>query len=112
MTALHMWLTVIAMGAVTYLTRLSFILAWGKFELPRAARLALKYVPTAVLSAIILPELLRPGGAQLDASPFNARWVAGVVAALVAWRTRNTLLTIVTGLLVLWGWSAVLHWLG
>jgi branched-subunit amino acid transport protein len=54
-----------------------------------------------VLSAIIFPELLMPGG-TLDISWGNLRLFAGLAAALVAWRTRNVLLTIAVGMGVLY----------
>lgn len=103
MTPFQLWITIGAMGSVTYLIRLSFIIAWGRLAMPDLVRRALRYVPTAVLSAIILPEMLRPGGGPLDVSPGNARLIAGAIAALVAWRTRNILLTIAIGMAVLWG---------
>jgi branched-subunit amino acid transport protein len=53
-----------------------------------------------VLSAIILPELLYPAG-SLDISLGNTRILAGIVAILVAWFTKNTLLTILAGMLAL-----------
>ena len=71
----------------------------------RCLRQALRFVPPAVLTAIIFPELLMPSG-QLDLSLGNARLFAGAAAVLVAWRTRNAVLTIVIGMLVLW----VLQW--
>jgi branched-subunit amino acid transport protein len=61
----------------------------------------LRYVPPAVLSAIIFPELLMPGG-TLTIGWGNVRLFAGLAAALVAWRTRNVLLTIVVGMGVLY----------
>ena len=103
MTTLELWITVFGMGLVTFATRLSFILTSGKFEMPPLFRRALRYVPPAVLSAIILPELLRPGGAPVDASWHNVRWAAGIIAALVAWRTHNALITILVGMTILWG---------
>ena len=39
---------------------------------------------------------------QFDASWHNERLVAGAVAALVAWRTRNISITLVAGMLVFW----------
>jgi branched-subunit amino acid transport protein len=50
---------------------------------------------------MILPDLVRPAGG-VDLSPGNHRLIAGLLAALVAWRTRNTWLTIATGLAALW----------
>jgi branched-subunit amino acid transport protein len=93
-----LWLTVVAMGLVTFAIRLIPILALERFPIPTRLRQALRFVPAAVLSAIILPELLRPAG-MLDISLGNLRLIAGVIAILVAWRTRNVV-TIVAG----WGW--------
>lgn len=102
MNTSYLWITIAVMGLVTFLIRLSFIIAWGKLNTPEPVRRALTYVPPAVLSAIILPELLRPGGVAVDMSWHNLRWVAGIIAALIAWRTRNALLTIVAGMVILW----------
>ena len=63
-------------------------------------RKALHYVPPAVLSAIIFPELLYKAN-QIDFSFGNIRLLAGIVAILVAWYTKNTLLTILAGMLAL-----------
>lgn len=90
------WLVMIAGGLVTFLTRLSFIAAEGRFALPAWFRATLPFVPVATLTAIIAPALARPGGAW-HLSPGNAQLVAGAVAiAVAAWR-RNVLLTIVVG---------------
>ena len=69
--------------------------------LPPAVQRALRYVPPAALTAIILPALLRPDGA-LEVGPGNTRLIAGLAAGLVAWRTRSALLTIAVGMLLLW----------
>ena len=95
------WLIFIGMGAVTYLTRLSLIALIGRIEVPPIIQRALRFVPPAVLSAIIFPELLSPGG-SLDISPNNVRLLAGALAALIAWRTKNVLLTIGVGMAALW----------
>jgi len=102
-----LWLTMLGMGMVTYAIRLSFILLLGRVEIPVRIRQALRFVPPVVLSAIIFPELLRPQG-RLDLSPGNVRLLAGLLAALVAWRTRNVLLTIAVGMGALWILQAIL----
>lgn len=103
-----LWLTLIAGGVITYAIRLSLILAWGRVALPPALQRGLRFVPPAVLSAIIFPEILRHDG-PLDVSFDNIRLLAGAVAALVAWRTKNALLTIAAGMAVLWGLQAVMR---
>lgn len=69
--------------------------------MPIAVRHALRFVPAAVLSAIICPAVLVRHG-SVDLSPENLRLVAALVAALVAWRTRSMSCTIATGMVVLW----------
>jgi branched-subunit amino acid transport protein len=97
---MKLWLIMLAGGLLTYAMRLSFIVMWGKFQVPSWLQRALRFVPPAVLTAIIFPEMLLPSG-QLDLSLANARVIAGALAALVAWRTRNIVLTILVGMGVL-----------
>jgi len=99
-------LTIIGMGVITYAIRVSLFLLPEGAHLPDRLLRALRYVPAAVLSAIIAPELLMPGGA-FDLSLGNERLLAGLVAILVAWRTRNVLLTVIAGMGVLWALQAL-----
>jgi branched-subunit amino acid transport protein len=101
------WIPVLALGGLlTFATRLSFIALLGRVETPDLLRRALRYVPPAVLSAIILPELLVRHGA-VDPSFHNPRLLAGLAAAAVALRTRNVLLTIAVGMAALWALQAL-----
>lgn len=101
------WGTVLAMGVVTYGVRLAPILLLGRIPLPPVVLRALRYVPAAVLSAIVFPDLLFRDGA-LILTPANPRLIAGALAALVAWRTRSMLLTLLLGMAALWGLNALL----
>ena len=94
------WLTMLLVGLGTYGTRLSFVLLFGRREIPGGIRRALRFVPPAVLTAIIFPELLLPEG-TLDLSLGNDRLIAGLFAALIAWRTKNVILTILAGMTLL-----------
>jgi len=96
-----LWIVIVLMGAVTYGLRLSLIGLLGRLEVPPLVSRGLRFVPPAVLSAIILPELVQPGG-QLNLSLGNVRLLAGLLALLVAWRTRNVLLTVGAGMVGLW----------
>jgi branched-subunit amino acid transport protein len=100
----EIWLIIVLGGLATYLTRMSFIVLIPPDRLPEALRRALRFVPAAVLSALILPDLLLREGA-LSINLANHRLLAGIIAAVVAWRTRNTWLTIGAGMLALWGLS-------
>ena len=95
------WVAVIAAGILTYVTRLSFILLYGQIRMPNLLVRALRFVPTAVLTAIIFPELLVADG-TLFISIGNARLLAGILAILVAMRTKNVIYTIVIGMFALW----------
>jgi branched-subunit amino acid transport protein len=87
-------------GLITFGMRFSLIYLFGRFEIPQTLRKALHYVPPAVLSAIIFPELFLRDGA-LVLSLGNTRLLAGLVAILVAWISRNTLITIIAGMVAL-----------
>jgi branched-subunit amino acid transport protein len=97
---MNVWLVMLLGGLITFATRFSFIYLFGKFHVPETVRRALHYVPPAVLSAIVFPELFLRDGA-LDLSFSNVRLLAGLVAILVAWYSKNTLLTILVGMLAL-----------
>jgi len=99
-------LTMAACGLVTFLIRLSFI-AFGH-HLPDDPRIesVLRYVPPAILGALIAPEIFM-AGSNLNATPDNPRLWAALVALLVARLTRSVLATIAAGMLALWvvqGW--------
>ncbi len=91
---------IVGMGIVTYGIRLAMILLLGRVEIPPLVRRALRFVPPAVLSAIIVPELLGPGSGPLFL--VNPRLLASALAALIAWRSQNTLLAIGLGMLAFW----------
>lgn len=97
---MSIWLTIVIAGLLTYAMRLSFVLLFGRLEVPPRLKQALRFVPPAVLTAIILPELLLPRG-SFDLSLGNERLLAGSVAALVAWRTKSVVITIIVGMAAL-----------
>ncbi len=105
---MNLWLIIIGMGLVTFGTRLTPIVLLGRFEIPLIVQRALRFVPPAVLTAIIVPELLYRNN-QLDLSLNNVRLLAGLIAIAVAWRTRNALITIGTGMIALWVLSAIVR---
>lgn len=100
MSGTTLWVTLVVIGLLTVGIRLSFILLLERWKPPLILERSLRFVPAAVLSAIILPEMVLRNNA-LDVSFGNARLLAGLLAGVVAWRTRNALLTIVVGMLAL-----------
>jgi len=105
---MNIWLTMLLAGLVTFIIRLSFIQIIGHRSIPPLLQRALRLVPPAVLTAIIFPEVFLSSG-QLDLSFGNARLLAGLLATLVAWRTRNAVLTIVVGMLSVWLFTWLTH---
>ncbi len=96
---------VVGMSLVTFLTRYLPLVWAGRVELPERLLAALRFVPIAVLTAIIAPALLMPRG-TLDLGPANAYLPAGIAAVVVSRLTGRLLPTILCGLLVFFGWRA------
>lgn len=104
--ALKVWLVIVVVGALNYLSRLSFIAVFGRRAMPAWLVRALKFVPAAMLTALILPMIV---SAPADAviGNVNPKLPAALAAAVVAFLTRSTLKTLVIGMSVLW----LLRWL-
>lgn len=93
------WLTILLAGAGTYLLRLSFLaFAHRLVDLPPLVERVLRQIPPAVLAALVLPQLVRPEG-SLDL--WQPQLLAGAIAAVVSWKTRNIAATLVVGMVVL-----------
>ncbi|MFQ3534873.1 MAG: AzlD domain-containing protein [Aggregatilineales bacterium] len=107
MDSLNEFFLVAGMALVTFAARYPVLAFFGKLNPPQYVLQALKFVPPAVLTAIIVPSVLMPEG-ELSLQSQNAFLVAGLSAALIAWRTKNLLLTIVLGMAVFWLWRALL----
>jgi branched-subunit amino acid transport protein len=86
------------MALVTYLTRFTMLAAVSRGDLPPPLRRWLRYVPPAVLAALAVPAALAPQGHLEVGIP---AWSV-LVGAIVAWRTRNVLWTIVGGMAAFW----------
>lgn len=92
------FLLVAGMAAVTFIVRYPVLVLVSRIPMPDRVFRALRYVPPAVLAAIIAPALLMPDGETIHIAPDNAYLLAGIAAGLLAWRTKNPLLTIVAGM--------------
>ena len=87
------------MGAVTYLPRLLPVLLLSSKKLPPLVETWLRYVPVAVLSAMLLPSLIVNDDA-LDFSSSNLFLWAAIPTFLVAWRTRSLFGPLIVGMVV------------
>ena len=94
-----LWWVIIVVGVATFGLRASFILRGKpKKSNPEFSRL-LRYVPTAALAALVTSAVLSPPDGGAGVPP---RALALALAALIAWRTRNVLVTLVGGMGALW----------
>ncbi len=98
---MNVWLIMIALAIGTFLIRISFILLLGTREINPLFSRALRFVPASVLSALVVPQILTRDHSILISLPTRNCWLA-YIAAVVAWRTKNVLLTILSGMIVLW----------
>ncbi len=93
------WLALILAGVGTFAIRAAFpMIADRLVELPVPVARALRMIPPAVLAALVLPAFVRPDG-EIDLS--QPEFVAGLVAAVVGFATRNVIATLVVGMGVL-----------
>ena len=99
-------LLILGMTLVTFIPRYGVLALMGRIEMPKPLFNALRYVPVTVLSAIVMPDLLMPNG-SVNIALNNSFLAAGIITIMVAWRTKNLLLTIVLGMAALWVWRAI-----
>lgn len=101
----YLVLAIAGMVLVTYGIRLSFLVFGHRLRFPAWLERALRYVPAAVLTALIVPMALAPHDV-VDLSLNNAYLPGAIAAAAVAFWSRHTLGAIVSGFVVygLWRW--------
>lgn len=94
------WIVILALGAATFAVRFSFLGLVGSRSLPAWALRLLRYVPVAVLPALVAPLTVWP--AATGGTPDPARLVAaGVALAIGAW-TGSVLGAILGGMTALY----------
>ncbi len=92
------WLTMAVAGLLTFLIRFSFMGLLARWQPPSWIKRALRFVPPAVLAAIVLPELLVKDGMF---TPMSPRLLAAIAAGAVAFLSRKAVLAILAGMAVL-----------
>lgn len=93
------WTAILLSGAGTFAMRASFLAAAHRLvDLSPLVQRLLRQIPPAALASIVVPALVRPDGQLSLAQP---RFAVGVLAGVVAWRSRSVALTLVVGLGVL-----------
>jgi branched-subunit amino acid transport protein len=106
---LTIWLVTLVVGALNFASRVSFIAWFARHDMPAPLERALRHVPVAMLTAIVIPALVFVAPGLPAFGPDNAKLVAGIAAGAAAWWRKSTLLTIAVGMVTLW---AVRHLVG
>ena len=96
------WIVILVVGSLNYLSRLSFIAVFARVEIPPFVARALRFVPAAMLSAIVVPGVVFTAPATLQFSYTNPKLVAALAAAFIAWRTKSATATMTCGMVALW----------
>jgi branched-subunit amino acid transport protein len=104
--ALKLWAVIFVVGALNYASRLSFIAFFARRAMPPLLARALRFVPAAMLTALVVPMVVAHGGTTDFGDP---RVPATLVAAGVAFFTRSTLWTLLAGMAALWLLQAVVR---
>jgi len=97
---MNIWVTILGMAAVTYLTRVTPMLVLKERSVSPRGRAYLSNVPVAVLTALVAPGLLVSDG-SLFLSPANRELLAGLVCIAWAFKSRSMLQTILAGVVAL-----------
>ena len=97
------------MALLTFSIRYGLIGMSGQINLSSSVMQMLRYVPPAVLTALVAPAVLMPSGDRLMLSYTNARLIGAITAILVSYWTKNLLLTIVLGMLAFFSWQWLLQ---
>jgi branched-subunit amino acid transport protein len=95
-------LTILGMTVVTYVPRLLPVYFLSSRSLPPLAVAWLRYVPVAVLAAMLFPSVLMQEG-QVDLGPSNLFFWAALPTLLLAWRTKSLFGSVVVGMILVAG---------
>lgn len=96
---MNAFVVTLAVGIGTYVLRALFILALAKKHIPDRVLVALQFVAPSVLGALVIAVLIDADGRVAIGIPEAAALATGV---LVAFKTRNHILTLVVGMTVFW----------
>jgi branched-subunit amino acid transport protein len=101
MNDVDVWITILLAALVSFGLRYLPMKLLEKQRLAPWLERALRYVPAATLSGLVFPALLLQDN-KLALSFMNDRLIAGLLAIIIAYFSRNAILTIAGGLIALW----------
>ena len=93
------WIIIAGMALVTFVPRIIPILLLSGRKMPKLVERWLSLIAPAILSALLLPELLLDrSGPTPSLSFYNLYLFAAIPTFLVAWKTKSLFGAVVTGL--------------
>jgi len=92
------WL-ILGMFTITFSIRFLMFAFAGKITFPIWLQQSLKFVPPAVLTAIIVPSVVMPLG-DINISSNNVYLLAAIISVVISLVTKSLLKTIFFGMLV------------
>lgn len=90
---------VAAVAAGTLAMRASMVTLLAEITIPPRLQQALSLVAPAVLAGLVAQTLFLEAG---ELRPFGSWYIAGAIAAVVAWRTRSFGWTLLAGMASVW----------
>lgn len=102
----HLYLVFVGVGLAAFLPRYLPLVLWHGRELPAWVQSGLRYVPVALLAAIVAPSILQPAGERIELSIHNAYLAGGVVALACALLSKRMLLSSFVSIAVFYAWHA------
>ena len=106
---LKLWIVILAVGALNYASRLSFIAFFARRTMPPLLARALRYVPAAMLAALIVPMIVAPTAGRRAVQPEDSRGDCRRRRRVVH---DEQLKTMVAGMAALWLLQAALARIG
>ena len=107
---LKLWAVILIVGALNYLSRLSFIALFAHRQVPPLLGRAFRYVPAAMLTALIVPMVVTLPVAAVG--PALPKIAAALLAGVVAFVTHSQVKTLGVGMVTLWVLQALAHRFG
>lgn len=98
-------LMILGMAVVTAFVKAALFIAGNRIAFPPLIREALNFVPVTVLTAIIVPMVLVPGGETVQLTWRNPHLIGAVAAVLICLLSRHQLVTIIGSLAVFFAWQ-------
>lgn len=96
---------ILGMAALTFIIKAGLFIAGDRVVFPPLLRQALDFVPVTVLTAIVVPMVLAPGGGGIEFTWRNPQLAGAIATIVICVVTGRQLVTIVAGLAVFIGWQ-------